>query len=469
MPRSTISRGVAVLAASPLLVSATELWKGRGGGGEGNNVVIGGSCPNGTGRKLKLVQVQTAFRHGARTPMRDLGKVPCKWTPKEQSKDQVPLAPFQIFNLSDKKKVEFGSIAQRFNVKDDLRLYGGGYGGALTRDGILMAKDLGEELRSRYVDEGTLGGDARAGYLLPGDFSPSSVVFRSTRTQRTIETAQGVATSLLHHVYGSSGRGEEPVSIMLDDGWMVMDKSKCRRLQQLFQDGLSKATKNRSSSEKSLIEHIESDPSGWYTDDSDWALISYRDQLLCRMAASKPIPTSVLKVQHELDVAAQSQMQAVFEGGASFTANPVSVRTEALRLAIGRLVTFMLDTVENPAEHGKIHLYSGHDWTVSPLLMVITRAGEFHEWPPFCSNLSFEIWSEEGGHAGGVGEGLHVRAIYNSKALKLRCGENGEAAELCRYDRFKKMVTSYTIRNFEEACEQGVSLPQVDSAEGGAI
>lgn len=465
MSASKFSKCAAVLGASPLLIKATELWK------EGEGVLVGGSCPkNENGTKMKLVQVQTAFRHGARTPMRDLGKVPATWTLEEQSKTGISLAPFELFNLSDKKSVDFESIAQRFNVKNDLRLHGGGFGGALTRDGILMAKELGEELRYRYIDENSVEKKAGPGYLLPRNFSAEDVVIRSTRTKRTIETAQGVATSLFSHIYSNENESKNPVSIMLDDGWMVLDKSRCRRLQQLFAEGLDRAAKNRSDEEKTLIQEIESDPSGWYTKHSDWALISYRDQLLCRMAAKKSIPTSVLNVKHELDVAAQAQMQLVFEGGASFAEDPKSVRTEALRLAIGRLVTYMLDTVENPLEHGKIHLYSGHDWTVSPLLMVITSAGDFHEWPPFCSNLTFEIWSEDDEvKEDQVGEKLHVRAIYNSKVLQLRCGRNGEKTELCKYNRFKEMVNSYSIRNFEEACEQGVQGVSQGIADGGAI
>ena len=44
--------------------SSVEIWLR-------NHTGLGSSCPKIDGKKLKLLQVHTAFRHGARTPMID--------------------------------------------------------------------------------------------------------------------------------------------------------------------------------------------------------------------------------------------------------------------------------------------------------------------------------------------------------------------------------------------------------------
>jgi len=156
-------------------------------------------------------------------------------------------------------------------------------------------------------------------------------------------------------------------------------------------------------------------------------------------------------------------MHAIFEGGAAFTKTPDSTRIEAVRLSIGRMMRHIADTIERP--DGKLHLYSGHDWTVSPLLLCVAHHDDpaFHSWPPFCSNIAFEVWSSRPSDddglnhyaCDGAGHGRHVRVLYNGVPVALRCGTAGEeACTVCSVAQFRAMVDDYCITDFAAECGQ---------------
>ena len=66
-------------------------------------------------------------------------------------------------------------------------------------------------------------------------------------------------------------------------------------------------------------------------------------------------------------------MEHIFAGGAAFTKNPPKRRDDALKLGIGRMLTEIVERMDRPDK--KMHLYSGHDWTVSPLFMCVAGEG----------------------------------------------------------------------------------------------
>ena len=97
---------------------------------------------------------------------------------------------------------------------------------------------------------------------------------------------------------------------------------------------------------------------------------------------------------------------------------------QALRLGIGRLLAHIVATLDHP--DGKLHLYSGHDWTVGPLLMCLCPASEalLKTWPPFCAELAVELWSDETEAAGGAaasasGDGGAARAREPSRYVRV--------------------------------------------------
>lgn len=151
----------------------------------------------------------------------------------------------------------------------------------------------------------------------------------------------------------------------------------------------------------------------------------------------------------------------MFEGGATFTAEPEATRNEALRLGIGRLLVEILKTMA--CADGRLHLYAGHDWTLMPLLMCVARREDaaIRSWPPFCASLSLELWdADEGdtslqqqpqrGVAPSADGGRLVRVLYNGHPLELPCSARGD--ELCRLDDFRRMLAPYLVEDFAAEC-----------------
>ena len=150
--------------------------------------------------------------------------------------------------------------------------------------------------------------------------------------------------------------------------------------------------------------------------------------------------------------------------------------------AVGRHLAFIVDTLERP--DGKLHLHSGHDWTVGPLKLAVgpwadqillngpgQQAGFIHEaerWPAFCSNIAFELWSAReddavsartgrrhhfaaDGAAGALNEGRHVRVVWNgTEVIDMPCSVAGK--ETCRLDDFKRMVAKLCVGDFRSEC-----------------
>ena len=131
---------------------------------------------------------------------------------------------------------------------------------------------------------------------------------------------------------------------------------------------------------------------------------------------------------------------------------------------IGRI----LDTLGRP--DGALHLYSGHDWTVTPLLMAVCRDDEprLSRWPGFCTSIAFELWSVDPADAGppahwpsrGAGamreDERYVRVLWNGEPVALRCAERGAADErMCRLADFRRSLEAYVVRDFEAECTAG--------------
>ena len=173
-----------------------------------------------------------------------------------------------------------------------------------------------------------------------------------------------------------------------------------------------------------------------------------------------------MDVARELDGATARQMHDIFEGGARFTDDPEGTRQEALRLTIGRMWSEIIDGLTRP--DGTLRLFSAHDWTVSPLLMCVAPRDDlmFDRWPPYCSNIVFEVWSTReadcatprrlrhpascGAHANDAGR--HVRIVYNGEVVKLK----GTSSETCTLSDFRAMVEPYCVRDLgDEARPRG--------------
>ena len=379
----------------------------------------------------RLLQVQTVFRHGARLPVNDDG---CRdglfqWSLADSDKTALlsKMGPVRLFQFGDGDPLDPLTL---FGDGSGGRLAGGAAGGRLTPLGLSQAVDLGNELRARYVDtSASTCAAVRLQYLLPGEWERARrlVATRSTNVERTVYTAAGVLYGLYPPAAGSAAPEVEiSLSGAKEQEFLVLNDAACPRLSELFSQGQRLSAAHLDAAQRDVIEEVEGG-AGWFVSDSRWKLICYRDWYSTRRAAGKPIPTAVERVAAALDSATAKQMHAIFEGGAAHTAEPAGTRQESLRLVIGRLWSHVLDTLSKP--DGTLHLYSGHDWSVSPLLMCVVAPDDarLHDWPPFCSNIAIELWSTREadvatprqlshhascGDASANDAGRHVRVLY---------------------------------------------------------
>ena len=111
-----------------------------------------------------------------------------------------------------------------------------------------------------------------------------------------------------------------------------------------------------------------------------------------------------------------------------------------LRLGMGVLLETMLRRMEE-ADNTSLHLYSGHDSSLMPLLAALGH--QVADWPPYLSNLVLELWQRPGGSGGEryvkvrawvcgwVGAGAQGQGVWGWGEGTLRCIDEVPAALTC--------------------------------------
>ncbi|KAJ2741880.1 hypothetical protein GGI19_006895, partial [Coemansia pectinata] len=95
----------------------------------------------------------------------------------------------------------------------------------------------------------------------------------------------------------------------------------------------------------------------------------------------------------------------------------------------------------------KFALYSGHDSTVAPLLAVLQASNKNMLWPPYASNILFELWKKSDGSR-------VVRVIYNGQVLKLQPEFEWCDLNACPLDTFYKHLDEYIPESIVAECAQ---------------
>ena len=255
---------------------------------------------------LRLLQVQSTFRHGARTPMEDMGEMPVQWTaaeqrvyarPSERADRYCALSLLHKGATRPVDAIEFfglGALGRGGKVRSGSTLYGGGSPGILTNVGLGQANSLGASLRSRYVDP-----EAREcaqvdnrRYLLPSGWSEAQrlVETRSTLVERTVFTASGVLAGLFP-AEAAAGfmRAEVRLNVPRgggNDAWggpdsndefMVLNVQRCPRLKALFRQGQRLSTLHLDERQRAVLAAVENwhAADSWLVGPSEWKLIAY--------------------------------------------------------------------------------------------------------------------------------------------------------------------------------------------------
>eukprot|EP00730_Choanoeca_flexa_P012815 TRINITY_DN4646_c0_g1_i1.p1 TRINITY_DN4646_c0_g1~~TRINITY_DN4646_c0_g1_i1.p1 ORF type:complete len:430 (+),score=80.09 TRINITY_DN4646_c0_g1_i1:16-1305(+) len=372
------------------------------------------------GRYLRLKQVQVFFRHGARTPIHHI--------PGEHNKEAS-------WNISMCQELKDEERALRItnteggprpismlNEKQKLRLLPGGcHIGCLTTQGRGDVLVLGQRLRQRYVDE--LG-------FLDSRYNPEDVEVRSTNIERTIESARMVLSGL----FGASGMHINVQTVPDEQEYLYPNAKACPKLKQLFKEARAEARKNIPDERTQFVKKMAKLLN---VVDDDIQFVGLRDNLIARRAHNKPIPEGLhINALRQIDQYATNEVLMLFRKDPEAT----------LRLTCGLVLKDVLDmmkgAITTPLTTPKIKLYSAHDTTVMPLLLVL---GCFDgRWPPFAADITLELY-EDVNHP----DKNYVRALYCGKPVTLPKAES----EYHDYDAFEKSLSKLIPQDYQQACQ----------------
>ena len=352
------------------------------------------ACSPVTGAAMQLIQVQVAFRHGARLPNHDVvhpGEsatgvaadiVPhprahthgnfgqrlaawvwpprrdaAVWTAADTALDPAKFA--MRFVLHDYKGHELeGNAANKRISHGRTVLGGGGQAGKLSTVGWEQTVRLGERLRERYL---AVDGAKFTKTVLGSGLTHEEVLVRTTPVGRSVTSAQGVLTGLFPSLPGGTC-----ALIRLNRGpqWMVYNNFQCPLLASFFRAAV-KTDGPRSNGEECqrVMEQVAQatglsldpilgaarDPVAGAGGGAMWQasalsvaeqLLRYHDAVACRIGDGRPLPEGMnAGLWTQVDVAATRTICTAFRGGAGASAETSQL---ALRLAVGRMLEHVL-------------------------------------------------------------------------------------------------------------------------------
>ena len=326
--------------------------------------------------QLELAQVTVVFRHGARTP-NSWGKEKFDdfttlsghtWDTSLVTDLPGPCIPYKVV-------LEGGTCPDRPMFDDcvGVEVLGGCRTGQLTTIGKQQLRDLGERLKSEYVVDKQ---------FLSASYNPEEVYTRTTYFQRTSQSLVNLLTGL----YGCEEGGDTPVVYIetKEDGEedLYPNLTTCTKFSQWTTQFYAptnirpdvaafESRINRAMGLRDGCERVWSSRLG--------------DLIRCRRTHGFSIPQYLLDEEATINNIELDTYLRWFGKGNT----PIS------RLCIGGFVNTLCgritDVINNTATH-KLLLFSGHDWTVIPMLIVL--GVDIAEWPPFASNIIFEVYRD---------------------------------------------------------------------------
>ncbi|KAG2486402.1 hypothetical protein HYH03_014979 [Edaphochlamys debaryana] len=397
-------------------------------------------------RKARLVLVQAVFRHGARTPLSSRREM---WAGVEWDVcgEAYKAAALRLLSTAGvENPVSKHDLRQRSVV-----LEGGCRKGELTLLGQQQARALGAWLRGRYVREGGQGaegqqagggggggggGEGRSGGggFLPADHKDAVIAARTTNVSRTIATLRGVLTGL----YPALAEEGEPfpatTSADLDE-ILYADTRACPHLgtfQAMAREGGKAAIRSDPdqpwvASELQRLLGLDAAT----LDSKPWIYTDVHDVLTSLAAHGKPLPPG-FEGQTRLIAAINRLATLEFAAEVAPSVRGGAAGRTALRLSMGRLLGLVTGNMRGAAGAGSregeakgrphLYLYSGHDSTIMPLLSALGL--EVTSWPPYLSNLVFELWELPPPAAAATAAATAVpryvvRVLYNQEELPL--------------------------------------------------
>lgn len=369
------------------------------------------------GDKLKLVQV--VFRHGARSP---LGR---SFWPElvdawdvcgtiEELKKPVAL---HITTVDGQPRPVNSHDHEQVNTI----LKGGCRKGELTKIGQKQAVNFGSWMRHRYVEQLK---------YLDHNYTPGTLLSRSTNYSRTIATLQGVLTGLY-----PDAKTPIPVHTTEElDEVLYGNVKSCKRLGEVIKELTAKRNTTKSPHAEWLsrqVVQVLEIPEATKTVN----MVELHDAMTSMITHGKKVPEGMIPLLKDIEIQATKRFLNILAPDAE-----TGKREEVLRLGMGRLMELLIRRMQEAsssvgdkaATMPKMYAYSGHDSTILPLLVAIN--GHVDHWPEYMSNLIFELWEtpETGKH--------YVRVLYNKEELPLFCRFCGGSQENVGLEQFSQYI-----------------------------
>ena len=264
--------------------------------------------------------------------------------------------------------------------------------GQLTEVGAYQARDLGRFLRTRLIEQHG---------LLPNMLNVHNVRAHSTSIYRAQQTLSNVMLGL----YGRTDRqdgsaGQVTVHVTerpeVEEYMYSPDRKKCSHLLSLHK--ILTHPSNMDSlftiNEQQVLQKLKV---LFNYGDEKLATTQVRSTLVCLRSHNRTLPKGVLCSDVRTLESANSKMEYHKYANRNY-----------FKLALGRLVPKIMDGLSNNDSDLKLLLFSGHDSTIKPLV-VLLGLDRIDNWPKYCANILFEYGEDSSTREG------YVRVLYNEK------------------------------------------------------
>nr|XP_023684625.1 lysophosphatidic acid phosphatase type 6-like [Paramormyrops kingsleyae] len=369
--------------------------------------------------ELRLVQV--LFRHGARTPLKSIPDVlEAQWIPGLLNAPVHTRMDYVVTDLN-------GGPRPPAPVEESYRarmLSGGTYPGQLTTVGMQQLYDLGMRLRKMYIQD--------LPFLSPC-FRPTEVFVRSTNIIRTIESAKCLVAGLFQQkqeatvpiltttaeseIFYPNFHGCKLLSILGSPRW-----AESSHLPDIAAD-----LKNIQSA-LGIAPHQQVD------------FIQIRDDMVARETHGLPSPPVLANWRETVERRAVEMMSYIYQPS----------KAEGLQLCVGPLLHILINNIDDKIQDTasensrKLFLYSVHDTTLIPCLMVL---GIFDmKWPPYAADITLEL------HQDRITKEAFVKVSYLGKDQLIP----GCSDIYCPLKEFKEALSTYTLTfdHYSSLCKQ---------------
>ncbi|CAO3627275.1 unnamed protein product [Cunninghamella blakesleeana] len=406
---------------------------------------------------LNLTLLQVVHRHGERTPVRSRLEsiIPATWNLcdancamfatildfNEQqgiSNEGIPSKYMPLQRLIEKKTSE-----GQYKTHSP----GACYFGQLTNLGRNSLNSLGARLREIYIDKLN---------FLPDEFDEKMIYIRSTDYPRTQESVQQMIAGGLYPPSKRNNGDTLQIRIRDPRDENMYSNPNCYKLRYMAKEFHKTVADIYKDQFVSLSKRLKK-----YVDDVSLDSHPSANGIFDTVVAAK-VHGFDLPEEFDDQLIEDLEQIVVSEWFYGHIHN-----NEFRRLGLGRLAGEIRDrmvhrvdgTDKKNNEDYKLAVYSGHDTTIAPLLIIL--GGYNSRWPPFGSSIIFELYKSNKGKGGWFSkkkEDHFVRVRFNNQVLRLPgCAEKGKHhsngdQSFCTLEAFKKIVEDQVPADWTAEC-----------------